>query len=118
MASPPSAANVENGTFAPLARPIAVATSAGRPPAFSAADLVWCALGPLRLHYTAFTGDVTSKHGAGEHGLTAAPPTFHEVLREALAARATGELGPATTEQMRVTVALTEWCIAEVAAAR
>ena len=106
------------GYWRGVADGVAAACARAEPPAFSAADLVWCALGPLRLHYTAFTGDVTSKRGAGEHGLTAAPAAFHEVLREALAARATGELGPATTEQMRVTAALTEWCIAEVAAAR
>jgi hypothetical protein len=76
--------------------------------------LVWCALGPLRLHYTAFTGDVTSKRGAGEYGFDVAPPTFHPLLTAALAARADGERGAASGAQLRDAAALIEWCIAEV----
>lgn len=87
-----------------------------QPPGFTAADLVWCTLGPLRLHYTAFTGDVTSKRGAGEYGLEVAPADVHEVIRSALAARDAGELGVASTDSMRATTALIEWCIAEVRA--
>lgn len=48
----------------------------------------WCALGALRLHYTAFTGDVTSKRGAGEYGLAVAPAKFHDTVRRALDQRA------------------------------
>ena len=55
------------GYWRGVADGVAAACARAEPPAFSAADLVWCALGPLRLHYTAFTGDVTSKRGAGEH---------------------------------------------------
>ena len=90
------------------------ACSRPEPPAFDAAALVWCALGPLRLHYTAFTGDVTSKRGAGEYGFDVAPPTFHPLLTAALAARADGERGAASGAQLRDAAALIEWCIAEV----
>ena len=45
----------------------------------------WCALGALRLHYTAFTGDVTSKRGAGEYGIVVTPDYLHDTLRAALA---------------------------------
>ena len=46
-----------------------------------------CTLGPLRMHYTAFTGDVTSKRGAGEYGIVVTPDSMHETLRAALQAR-------------------------------
>ena len=49
----------------------------------------WCALGALRLHYTAFTGDVTSKRGAGEYGIVVTPDYMHDTLRATLAARST-----------------------------
>ena len=84
------------------------------PPAFDAAALVWCTLGPLRLHYTAFTGDVTSKRGGGLYGLEVTPDSFHPLLGTALEARADGERGAATGEQMAEAAALIEWCIAEV----
>ena len=102
------------GYWRDVADGVATACARPQPPPFTAADLVWCALGPLRLHYTAFTGDVTSKRGAGEYGLREAPPHLHGVLHAALAARANGELGPASTDDMRATAALTRWCIAEV----
>lgn len=86
------------------------------PPGFTAADLVWCTLGPLRLHYTAFTGDVTSKRAAGEYGLRVAPAELHDVIHAALAAREAAELGAAATDSMRATAALIEWCVAEVRA--
>ena len=73
----------------------------------------WCALGALRLHYTAFTGDVTSKRGAGEHGLTVAPKRFHDVLARALAARR-GKPVEVGVDEMAATAALTRWVIAEV----
>ena len=66
---------------------------------FDLASFEWCALGALRLHYTAFTGDVTSKRGAGEYGLVVTPDYMHDTLRAALNARATGE-GEATSAMM------------------
>ena len=81
------------------------------PPAFDGGLLVWCALGPLRLLYTAVTGDVTSKRGAGEYGLRVAPTRFHETLRAALGMRAAGEVGEVTTEQMIDAADLIDWCI-------
>ena len=77
--------------------------------------LTWCALGPLRLHLTAFNGDVVSKAGAGSYGLEVAPDTFDPVLRRALALR-TGEIAPdpvAATE-MATCVELVRWCVDEV----
>jgi hypothetical protein len=80
--------------------------------------LEWCTLGPLRLHYTAFTGDVTSKRGAGAHGLAVAPRPFHPVLAEALAARAgTRPASPVDTGTMSSVAELIEWCAAEVQSA-
>ena len=57
---------------------------------FDLAIFEWCALGALRLHYTAFTGDVTSKRGAGEYGIVVTPDYMHDTLRAALAARSRG----------------------------
>ena len=57
-----------------VARQVEVACEGAEPATFESAAFVWCTLGPLRLHYTAFTGDVTSKRGAGEYGLRVAPP--------------------------------------------
>ncbi len=79
--------------------------------------LEWCALGALRLHYTAFTGDVTSKRGAGEHGLSVAPARFHDAIRAGLAIRA-GEAAEASGALMLAAAALIEWCITEVDAGR
>ena len=59
--------------------------------AFNLSSFEWCALGALRLHYTAFTGDVTSKRGAGEYGIVVTPDYMHDTLRAALDARASGE---------------------------
>jgi hypothetical protein len=73
----------------------------------------WCALGALRLHYTAFTGDVTSKRGAGEYGLVVTPDHMHDTLRAALNARATGE-GEATTAMMLRAAELISWTVNEV----
>lgn len=104
------------GYWREVADGIAAACDRPEPPEFSAADLVWCALGPLRLHYTAFTGDVTSKRGAGEYGLQVTPAELHDVIHLAVAARATGELGVAATASLRATTDLIEWCIADVRA--
>ena len=102
------------GYWREVAEGVAVACDLEQPPSFSAADLVWCALGPLRLHYTAFTGDVTSKRGAGGYGLEIAPAGCRDLLHAAMTAR---EAGEATTEQMRATVQLIEWVLDDVDAA-
>lgn len=99
-----------------IASGVVAACERDDPPMFDAGSLVWCALGPLRLHYTAFTGDVTSKRGAGEYGLDVAPAGFHDTLRAALDLRSTGQRGAVTADQMRTTADLAEWCIAEVEA--
>ena len=89
------------------------------PPQWNDELLAWCALGPLRLHYTAFTGDVTSKRGAGQYGLQVAPAEFHGALDAAMAARACGGKAgvPVTSDTMAVVGALMDWCIRDVTAA-
>lgn len=104
------------GYWREIASGVVAACERDEPPMFDAGSLVWCALGPLRLHYTAFTGDVTSKRGAGEYGLDVAPARFHDTVRAALHLRTTGQQGVASAEQMRSTAELAEWCIAEVEA--
>ena len=105
------------GYWREVADGVAAACDRKEPPPFSAADLVWCTLGPLRLHYTAFTADVTSKRGAGGYGLDIAPVECRGLLHSAMTLRAAGELGIATTEQMTTSVALIEWVLADVDAA-
>lgn len=80
---------------------------------FEPASFEWCALGPLRLHYTAFTGDVTSKTGAGEYGLVVTPDHMHDTIRAALEMRAggTGEVTPAL---MLAAAGLIRWTVNEV----
>ncbi|MGZ4792627.1 MAG: nucleotidyltransferase domain-containing protein [Ilumatobacteraceae bacterium] len=80
---------------------------------FDLASFEWCALGALRLHYTAFTGDVTSKRGAGEYGLVVTPDHMHDTLRAALNARATGE-GEATSAMMLRAADVIRWTVNEV----
>ena len=80
---------------------------------FDLASFEWCALGALRLHYTAFTGDVTSKRGAGEYGIVVTPDSMHDTLRAALAARATGE-GKVTTALMLGAADVISWAVNEV----
>ena len=58
----------------PLAAQVREACAAAPDRSFEASLFEWCALGALRLHFTAFTGDVMSKRGAGEYGLRFAPP--------------------------------------------
>jgi hypothetical protein len=96
-----------------------VATACERQPdrSFDAESFVWCALGALRLHYTAFTGDVTSKKGAGEYGLQAAPDRFHTVLGAALTMRADGEQGDVLPGHMADAAALIRWVVDDVTAA-
>jgi Nucleotidyltransferase domain len=80
---------------------------------FDLASFEWCALGALRMHYTAFTGDVTSKRGAGEYGLVVTPDSMHDTLRAALNARATGE-GEATAALMLRAADVISWTVNEV----
>ncbi len=97
---------------------IAAACTVDTPPAWSDESLQWSALGALRLHYTAFTGDVISKRGAGEYGLQVAPAEFHHVLRRALGLRAGTETpGVVNTDEMATAAALIAWCIDDVSAA-
>jgi hypothetical protein len=85
---------------------------------FDVASFEWCALGALRLHYTAFTGDVTSKRGAGEHGLVVTPESMHDTLRAALDARAGGTMaesnGEVATEMMLGAADVISWTVDEV----
>lgn len=83
---------------------------------FDAESFVWCALGALRLHYTAFTGDVTSKRGAGEYGLQIAPDHFHPMLRAALTMRTAGEAGEVQPLYMADSAELIRWVVADVLA--
>jgi Nucleotidyltransferase domain len=80
---------------------------------FDLASFEWCALGALRLHYTAFTGDVTSKRGAGEYGIVVTPDYMHDVLRAALEVRATGA-GEATSTMMLSAAEVISWSVNEV----
>jgi Nucleotidyltransferase domain len=80
---------------------------------FDAASFEWCALGALRLHYTAFTGDVTSKRGAGEYGIVVTPDYMHDTLRQALAVRAGGQID-VTTAMMLGAADVISWTVNEV----
>lgn len=82
---------------------------------FTSELLEWCVLGPLRLHRTAFVGDVVSKLDAGRYGLDVAPSRFHDVLRDALARRASdAPAAPAGPDELRCAVELMRWCIDDV----
>jgi hypothetical protein len=80
---------------------------------FDLVSFEWCALGALRLHYTAFTGDVTSKRGAGEYGIVVTPGYMHDTLRAALQAHATGE-GEVSTAMMLGAASVISWAVNEV----
>ena len=80
---------------------------------FNMASFEWCALGALRLHYTAFTGDVTSKRGAGEYGIVVTPDYMYDTLRAALDARASGE-GEVTAKMMLGAADVISWTVNEV----
>lgn len=109
--------NLEN-YWLTVADGVAAASASNPERSFDGASFVWCALGALRLHYTAFTGDVTSKRGAGEYGLRTAPDRFHAMLREALAMRAAGETGEVQATSMIDTAELIRWIVADVGAGR
>lgn len=105
-----------DGYWSPLADSL-VAASTDPQRAFDLDVFEWCALGPLRLHYTAFTGDVTSKRGAGEYGLVVTPDGMHDTLHAALRARATGT-GEATRQLMMGAADVISWTVNEVRRAR
>lgn len=93
-----------------------VSASEDPPPSFEPALFEWCALGALRLHYTAFTGDVTSKRGAGEYGIVVTPDYMHDTLRAALAVRAGGEV-EVTKGLMLGAADVISWTVNEVSQA-
>lgn len=76
----------------------------------------WCALGALRMHYTAFTGDVTSKRGAGEYGIVVTPDYMHDTLRAALEVRSGGNVD-VTTTMMLGAADVISWTVNEVSQA-
>ena len=79
--------------------------------------LEWCALGPLRLVYTAATGDVTSKAGAGRYGLDVAPTELHEMLRLAIEVRdGVGGVTEVSATTMLEAAQLIRWCQAATSA--
>ncbi|MDP9465070.1 MAG: nucleotidyltransferase domain-containing protein [Actinomycetota bacterium] len=100
-----------------LARSV-VATFEDPSSSYDRASFEWCALGALRLHYTAFTGDVTSKRGAGEYGIVVTPNYMHDTLRAALDARASGATaerdGAVTTAMMLGAADVISWTVNEV----
>ena len=73
----------------------------------------WCALGALRLHFTAFTGNVTSKRGAGEYGIVVTPDYMHDTLRAALEARSGGDF-QVTTSLMLGAADVISWAVNQV----
>jgi hypothetical protein len=83
--------------------------------AFSSESFQWCALGALRLHYTAFTGDVTSKRGAGEYGLDILPEQLRDVVSYALELRARADdVAVIDAATMAEAAAVIEWVSVEV----
>ena len=95
-----------------------LATCEAQPDAsFDGASFTWVALGALRLHYTAFTGDVTSKRGAGIYGLSVAPDEYHALLHDAIDCRANGETGEAPADRMAEAARLVQWVVDEAVAA-
>jgi hypothetical protein len=84
---------------------------------FDASLFEWCALGALRLHATAFTGDVISKTAAGLRGLQLAPDSTHDALSLAIAIRSGADTPTVTGEQMLRAAEVIEWCAADVARA-
>jgi hypothetical protein len=103
-----------DGYWASVAEGVTAACEREPDRRFSAESVTWCVLGPLRLHYTAFTGEVTSKRGAGEQGLIVTPASLHPVIHDALAIRAAGEIGEATSTQMLAAAEVIDWCRTEV----
>lgn len=76
-----------------------------------ASTLEWCALGPLRLLYTASTGDVVSKLEAGRYGLDVAPAGLHTMLRQAIDIRASDDhVREVAASTMLEAAELIRWC--------
>jgi hypothetical protein len=67
--------------------PVAAKVRAAPPEAITPENVAWCVLGVCRLHYLLTTGSMTSKSGAGRHGLAAFGPRWRPILAEALRAR-------------------------------
>jgi hypothetical protein len=103
----------------PLADRLRAVCAAEPDRTFPATMLEWCALGALRLHVTAFTGDVVSKRAAGEHGLRVTPDTMHATLATALAVRTASRTAPDTVSTTGLLGAadVIEWCARDVARA-
>ena len=99
------------GYWDPLADSVVTACEESGP--FTPELFEWCALGALRLHYTAFTGDVTSKRGAGEYGIVVTPDYMHDTLRAALDVRA-GNEREITTTMMLGAADVISWTVSEV----
>lgn len=100
----------------PLADTIRAECAASPERTFDASLFEWCALGPLRLHLTAFTGDVASKTRAGQYGLGVAPAATHPTLALALAIRAGAPDAPPTVTSADMVGAadVIEWCATAV----
>jgi hypothetical protein len=103
----------------PLAAQIRHACDTAPDRAFEPSMFEWCALGALRLHVTAFTGEVVSKRGAGEYGMRFAPPDTHDALATAIAIRTGAPSAPTSVDAARMlqAAAVIEWCVADVARA-
>lgn len=82
--------------------------------AFDAESFVWCALGALRLHHTAFTGDVISKGAAGRYGLEITPGELHHTLELALELRSGPADVPVDAATMAGSAAVIRWVTDEV----
>ena len=95
-----------------------IAGSSGSGAEWDAGSLEWCALGSLRLHHTAFTGEVVSKSAAGRFGLESMPVEFHDVIRHALQVRADADRSSViTAAEMGEVAHLIDTVVDEVLAA-
>lgn len=104
------------GYWRDLARSIRTSSASGA--GWDAGSFEWCTLGPLRLHHTAFTGEVISKSAAGRYGLEAMPLEFHDILRHAMHLRATADRSSAVdAERMMQAARLIDLVVDEVLAA-
>jgi Nucleotidyltransferase domain len=105
------------GYWQPLADQVRAACTVAPDRTFEPSMLEWCALGALRLHVTAFTGEVVSKTAAGEYGLRVAPAETHGALSAAIAIRHGDRTRAVTAPDMLCAADLIEWCAADVARA-
>ncbi len=106
------------GYWRPLALDVRAACVARLSPdddaagAFDTESFVWCALGALRLHRTAFHGDVTSTSGAGRYGLQITDERHHGIIEAALQLRGAGSPPTAIRADAMIAAAdLIEWCV-------